>query len=546
MRRIVLGAVASVFLLGASSAAFASAGCSALNGTFSDGSISGSTSGTGFVAGDTIRLTITAVGGSDRLGLYNATTHDPLVLSFNTLGSQTYVVPEATSDEFIISGTQSNPGSNFAWNCTPGGGSNGGLTDSEKLTSVQSIGSKVVANNSGAAISTSVSNAIDSALGGPGPSTPAAVVMTREEFADYVARKASHGQGPIGDSPDAHLYRMSYIEALLTYDSLYLAGLVPTRNPSTVPKNTKITPLVVDMSVSSESIMRFAHSGDRTGVSETAGDAFSALSYASTNKSFSLATPVFEQKWTAWLDVRGSGFEQSDSDQLKGTQINATAGLTYRLAPTVVVGVFGGYENFDYDFAWLTGNLDGDGATVGTYAGWQITPTLRWKGMVGWTGLSYDASAGLAAGSFDGSRWLLSTGLSGTYAVGSYIVEPSADVYALWESQSSYFDTLGAFHDTNDFSAGRVALGGKLTAPHVFEGVIPYVGLYADWNFASDDNLPVDVPDIGIGEGWSARVTGGLNMRVFAAGSLSLGGEYGGIGADYSVWTGTARLSVPF
>lgn len=541
MRHTVLGAVASVLLMGTSSAALASAGCSAFNGTFSGGSISGSTSGTGFVAGDTIKLTVTAVGGSDRLGLYDATTHNPLILSFDTVGSQTYVVPEATSDEFIISGTQSNAGSNFSWSCTAGGGGSGGVTDSKKLTSVQSIGSTVVANTSGAAISTSVSTAIDSALGGGGssPSTPTVTAMTREEFADYIARKNSHGEGPERNTPGARVYRFYYEPALAYYDKQSRSGLVPVR---TTDGYRWVNASPVTTGTSSQ----FAPSGDRSGVSGTTDEAFSALSYANVNKSLSFATPMAEQNWSAWVDVRGSGFQQSDSDLMKGTQINATAGLTYRLAPTVVVGVFGGYENFDYDFAWLTGNLNGDGATVGTYAGWQITPTLRWKGMVGWTGLSYDASAGLAAGSFDGSRWLLSTGINGTFDVGGYVVEPSADVFALWESQGNYIDTLGGLHDSRDFSTGRVALGGKVTAPHWVEGVMPYLGLYADWRFASDDAVVADVPDTGIGDGWSARVTGGFSMRVLTAGSLSLGGEYGGIGADYSVWTGTARLTVPF
>ncbi|WP_018386935.1 autotransporter outer membrane beta-barrel domain-containing protein [Ancylobacter sp. FA202] len=536
MRHTVLGAVASVLLMGTSSGALASAGCSALNGTFSGGSISGSTSGTGFDAGDTIKLTVTAVGGSDRLGLYNATTHNPAILSFDTVGSQTYVVPEATSDELIISGTQSNSGSNFAWSCTAGGGANGGATDSQKLASVQAIGSTVVANTSGAAISTSVSTAIDSALGGgsSSPSTPTITAMTREEYADYMVQVESKGR-----TLPKSLADTTYTYALINYGRQYLKGFVPVRTEDGVE-------WVSASSVTAGTSSQFAPSGDRTGVSETAGDAFSALSYANVNKSLSLATPMIEQNWSAWVDVRGSGFQQSDSDLLKGTQINATVGLTYRLAPAVVVGVFGGYENFDYDFAWLTGNLNGDGATVGTYAGWQITPTLRWKGMVGWTGLSYDASAGLAAGSFDGSRWLLSTGINGTYDVGGYTVEPSADVFALWESQGNYIDTLGGLHDSRDFSTGRVALGGKVTAPHWIEGVMPYLGLYADWRFASDDAVVADVPDTGIGDGWSARVTGGFSMRVLTAGSLSLGGEYGGIGADYSVWTGTARLTVPF
>ena len=137
-------------------------------------------------------------------------------------------------------------------------------------------------------------------------------------------------------------------------------------------------------------------------------------------------------------------------------------------------------------------------------------------------------------------------GINGTYDVAGYVVEPSADVFALWESQGNYIDTLGGLHDSRDFSTGRVALGGKVTAPHWVEGVMPYLGLYADWRFASDDAVVADVPDTGIGDGWSARVTGGFSLRVLTAGSLSLSGEYGGIGADYSVWTGTARLTVPF
>lgn len=538
MRHTVLGAVASVLLMGTSSAALASTGCSALNGSFSGGSTSGSMTGTGFAAGDTIKLTITAVGGSDRLGLYNATTHNPAILSFDTVGSQTYVVPEATTDELIISGTQSNPASNFSWSCTAGGGGSAGVTDSQKLTSVQSIGSTVVANTSGAAISTSVSTAIDSALGGGGssPSTSTGKVMSAYEYATYMARNEAswfNGQVQLGG------FGKAYSEAFVSYNVHAMDGQVPVLTATGIK-------WVAKSSVTASTSSQFAPADNRTGVSQTAGDAFSALTYANVNKSLSLATPMAERNWSAWVDVRGSGFQQSDSDLMKGTQINATVGLTYRLAPTVVVGVFGGYENFDYDFAWLTGNLDGDGATVGTYAGWQITPTLRWKGMVGWTGLSYDASAGLAAGSFDGSRWLLSTGINGTYDIGGYVVEPSADVFALWESQGNYIDTLGGLHDSRDFSTGRVALGGKVTAPHWVEGLMPYLGLYADWRFASDDAVVADVPDTGIGDGWSARVTGGFSMRVLTAGSLSLGGEYGGIGADYSVWTGTARLTVPF
>jgi len=37
-----------------------------------------------------------------------------------------------------------------------------------------------------------------------------------------------------------------------------------------------------------------------------------------------------------------------------------------------------------------------------------------------------------------------------------------------------------------------------------------------------------------------------VSLVLWSAGSLTLGGEHGGIGADYKIWTGNARLTVPF
>jgi hypothetical protein len=37
-----------------------------------------------------------------------------------------------------------------------------------------------------------------------------------------------------------------------------------------------------------------------------------------------------------------------------------------------------------------------------------------------------------------------------------------------------------------------------------------------------------------------------VSIPLLKAGTLSLGGDYGGIGANYKVWTGTARANVPF
>jgi len=517
-----------------------------LNGSFTGGVESGGLSGTGFSAGDVITLTVTASAGGDMLGLSDLTNFASLIPPTGAAGTYTYAVPADTDANFIIGGARNNAGSIFSWSCTPAGGANGGGTDSDRLGSVQNQGSAVVANTSGVAISSAVDGAIGAALeAGMTPSEQDEILSGPLSWGEFIGLYLEYH---IAAQDGEQTGRAEFVkQAHAIWYAKSNAGLIAVKVSG---------PLMVKWMTYSEYQQARAQAQTGAGsqfapeqvssVRQRADEAFAALGYAAV-KAPSRGTLTPESQWIPWADIRGTGFEQSDAGALKGTQINATAGLTYRLSKNVVVGVFAGYEHFDYDFASLTGKLKGDGGTVGTYAGWQITPTLRWKGMVGWTGLGYDASAGTAAGTFDGSRWLFSTGLTGSYALAAFILEPSADVFAVWERQTQYTDTLGANHDARSFSSGRLSLGGRALAPgQGLWGATPYLGLYGDWRFASNDAEPSAAPYAGIGEGWSARVTGGFSVPVFATGTLALGGEYGGIGADYKLWTGNARLTLPF
>lgn len=52
---------------------------------------------------------------------------------------------------------------------------------------------------------------------------------------------------------------------------------------------------------------------------------------------------------------------------------------------------------------------------------------------------------------------------------------------------------------------------------------------------------------VGIQNGWSERVTAGATWTFVRGGpSVSLGGELGGIGAGYDLWSANARLDWPF
>ena len=48
----------------------------------------------------------------------------------------------------------------------------------------------------------------------------------------------------------------------------------------------------------------------------------------------------------------------------------------------------------------------------------------------------------MAAGNFIGHRWLVSGGFTGSYGWQAVLLEPSARVFALWEHENAYTDSL--------------------------------------------------------------------------------------------------------
>ena len=170
--------------------------------------------------------------------------------------------------------------------------------------------------------------------------------------------------------------------------------------------------------------------------------------------------------WLAWAEVHGATLDHwgaggvgavPGAPLLYGNQVNLLAGVTRRLMPNFLVGVLGGYENFDYRSDALQGRLKGDGWTVGSYLGWMISQHVRFDAAVTYSGIGYDGLAGTAAGTFSGQRWLATGGLTGNYKAYGFLIEPSARIYALWEHENAYTDSLGTLQMERNFSSGRAS-----------------------------------------------------------------------------------------
>ncbi|MGW1422487.1 IPT/TIG domain-containing protein [Bradyrhizobium manausense] len=293
-------------------------------------------------------------------------------------------------------------------------------------------------------------------------------------------------------------------------------------------------------------------------------DAFAAIDRAPPTKALPAQFRP-QQDWLFWADVRGTGIDRWGSSgnvgtgvtqaTLYGQQINLLSGLTYRARSDLLVGVVGGYENFSYTETDINGKLKGDGWTVGAYLGWKIIPTLRYDVAVTYSGIGYDGTAGTAQGNFNGNRWMLATGFTGSYRWANFNIEPSAKVYALWERENAYVDSLGTPQAVRTFSSGRASAGNKVSLPVPWLDSLvlaPYAGVYADYYFTQDNAAAiiaagaVPLASTPLLQGWSARVTGGIGARLAGGATIGFGAELGGIGGNTQIWTFTGRARVPF
>jgi hypothetical protein len=392
--------------------------------------------------------------------------------------------------------------------------------DSLKLRAMQALAAPVVAQNSGAAISGAIDAAISEGFGGGGALVTPSGSGVRFNFAADPDAKPADGVAPRSTDPFSS-----------ANGSFASTGHGLATQPST---------------------------GDTNSSTSRIDDAFGALAYASPAK----APPpryVEQRDWLGWADVRGAVLDHwgagtvPGASMLYGSQVNLIAGLTRRLTPNFLVGVLGGYETFDYRSDALQGRLKGDGWTVGSYLGWRITQTIRFDAAVAYSGIGYDGTAGTASGNFGGDRWMVSSGLTGTYQGFGLQIEPSARIYALWEHENAYTDSLGTLQAERDFSTGRTSAGVKVAYPIAWSSTVafaPYLGLYGDYYFNSDNATAAlaqsGLPGAVVLDGFSARAIGGVTAKFANGGQIALGTEFGGIGGNASIWIYRARASVPF
>lgn len=255
-----------------------------------------------------------------------------------------------------------------------------------------------------------------------------------------------------------------------------------------------------------------------------------------------------QSEWNAWLRGEATGFADGGDTVLDGWSVVMSGGVDYRLAENVIIGLLFGYESAELDFDADASSFEGQGPTLGIYAGYQISEGLIFDITVAHSWLDYDIKSGTATGEFDASRWLFAANLVGTIHVNDRVtIEPGVRIVYAIEDQDAF--TLS---DTTAVASKTVNSGSTSFGPTIYyalagdmpEGSKVWASVKGNYDFSDQNVTSTTLPDFdGV---FSARFGAGFQTYIFDTAKLDLSGEVSGVGSDeYTAYSGQVKIIVP-
>ncbi|MEP0521389.1 MAG: autotransporter outer membrane beta-barrel domain-containing protein [Hyphomicrobiales bacterium] len=269
------------------------------------------------------------------------------------------------------------------------------------------------------------------------------------------------------------------------------------------------------------------------------------LAYGEDGQRYDPSMPLKPLPYNVWGHINYGNYNGGDA-ALDGSVTNFLVGFDRRFGADALLGVIAGYEISDFDFDSVDSKLEGEGPTLGIYAGIKLTPQLVADISITHSWVSYDSSIAGVTADYDASRWSIGGNLTGSFEWNSFTIQPTAKAFISFEDQDAYVDSSSASFASRDVTIGRVSLGPKIFYPHVFEAGRSakfWALAKAEYDFSSEDSTTSslltsnDVFSARIGAGVDAEITDNASVGLSIEGHGLGGGEY--IGIDVS---GRARL----
>jgi len=173
--------------------------------------------------------------------------------------------------------------------------------------------------------------------------------------------------------------------------------------------------------------------------------------------------------WMAGRYTHANGSETGD-------QFNGLFGSSYRINDAATLGLFGGFETFNYTNA-SPAQFSGNGYSLGGFAAGNLN-RLKLDARAYTTFLNCNIVSGGASGSTTATRF--STSLTASYDLlnGPTKITPFVRGSGLFEWQAAYTDSTATAHAAQSLSQGTLAPGLKIAHASTLENgtsLTPYI-----------------------------------------------------------------------
>jgi hypothetical protein len=249
--------------------------------------------------------------------------------------------------------------------------------------------------------------------------------------------------------------------------------------------------------------------------------------------------------WDLWAEAHYVNFD--DAGDRDGDFAVGYLGVDCQIHPAVIAGVLGQFDWMDDEIGNVNSSTNGVGWMAGPYATARLTPNLFLDVRGAWGQSDNDTNVAGVTGSFDTTRWLVSSQLTGNLQFGDVRMSPEISLSYIQEIRDSYVDSSGASVAAQTVSIGRLRFGPEISRRFELQSGIfvePSIAIRGLWDF---DGTDVTIAGIdyaiegfrGIAEiGLIIQRPDGFNIRVLA--------KYDGIGLnDYHAYGGQAWINIP-
>jgi outer membrane autotransporter protein len=254
-----------------------------------------------------------------------------------------------------------------------------------------------------------------------------------------------------------------------------------------------------------------------------------------------------------WVDAKYASFNDNRGQaDLSGHFGIISIGADYVLGPNLLVGTLVQFDSMQQRSDSVGTDIRGTGWMAGPYATLRLSQNVFWQMRGAWGRSSNEVSPFLSyIDSFDSTRWLAASTLSGRWQHGPWSIRPSASVSYMEDVSESYADTFGLDIPSVKSRLGQAKLGPEIgyridLGRTVIE---PHAGVQLIYNFANETTA---AGMGGLGEdaagpdGVRGRAAVGVRAKTSDGFSLDVSGSYDGIGAsNYNAVTGRVMVRVP-